>query len=63
MYGTTSQNQKRIREMERLVENCNCNAEIKNQLQQQLEIMNQEQTRLNNMAQEEMNKKGLLSWF
>ncbi len=59
----TQQNQERIREMVRLVENCGCDAGVKNLLQEQLRIMDQEQVRLNNMAQEEMKKKGLFSWF
>ncbi|MGE5041697.1 MAG: hypothetical protein ACM3IJ_02230 [Candidatus Levyibacteriota bacterium] len=63
LYQITTQNKDRIREMERLVESCNCNEETKNLLREQLRIMDQEQMRLNNMAQEEIRKKGLFSWF
>ena len=63
MLQTVTQNQTRIRQMQQLIDNCGCSAEVKTMLQQQLQLMQTEQTRLQQLAQNEINKKGLFSWF
>ncbi|MFH1424403.1 MAG: hypothetical protein ABIG20_01845 [archaeon] len=57
------QNQVRIQNLNQLHTQCNCTAEVKAMLQEQIQNMEQEQTRLMELAQEEKAKKGLFGWF
>ncbi|MDT8358639.1 MAG: hypothetical protein RQ758_09085, partial [Methanomicrobiaceae archaeon] len=57
------ENRARIREMKRLIEDCGCDSETKQVLQEQLAQMEQEQTRLEEQAADELGSKGLLGWM
>ena len=57
------QNRNRIREMERLIEDCDCDSETKLALQEQLAQMEQEQTRIEERAADELGNKGLFGWM
>ena len=57
------ENRARIREMNRLIEDCDCDSETKLALQEQLAQMEQEQTRLEERAADELGNKGLLGWM
>ena len=59
----TTQNQERIRQLQQLLQNCQCSQEVKTTLQQQLQIMQQEQTRLQTLSQTELQKRGIFSWI
>ncbi len=53
------QNQERIQQLQQLVEECDCDDEVRAMLQEQLQNMEQEQTRLQQLALNELNDKGL----
>jgi hypothetical protein len=57
------ENRNRIREMNRIIEGCDCDEETKLMLQEQLQNMEQEQNRLENLAGSELKDRGLLGWL
>lgn len=57
------QNQNRIQEMNQLMEQCECDEEVKAMLQEQIQTMEQEQTRLQELAQSEKQNKGIFGWL
>ena len=57
------QNQERIRELQQLQEECDCDEEVRTILQEQIQNVEQEQTRLQQVAQDELNDKGLFGWL
>lgn len=57
------QNQEKIQELKQLKDECDCEEEVKQMLQEQIQNMDQEQTRLQQLAQVEKNKKGLFGWI
>jgi hypothetical protein len=54
------QNLDRVREMQQLIDQCNCSQDVQNMLREQLREMEQEQDRLQTLAQEEINDTGFL---
>lgn len=56
-------NQQRITRMQQLVAQCDCDAETRLFLQEQLQVMEQDQLRLREMAELELSEKGLLGWL
>ncbi len=62
-----SQNQERIKNLQQLQNNCSCNSETKEILDEQIKNIEQEQERLQNVVMEEKQNKGLIgtiiSWF
>jgi len=57
------QNQERIRELQQLQEGCDCDAQVRAILQEQIQNVEQEQTRLQQVAQTELDDKGLFGWL
>jgi len=57
------QNQQKIQELNRLLNECDCDQELKNILQEQINAMEQEQERLQQLAQNEKSYKGLFGWL
>jgi len=62
-----NQNQKRLKELKRLQEQCDCNSETKEILDEQVKNLETEQERLQKVVMEEKENKGLIgaiiSWF
>lgn len=56
-------NQARIQELKRLMQDCECDEEVKAMMQQQIQNMEQEQNRLMQKSQEEKKNKGLFGWL
>ncbi len=61
MLQTVSQNQQRIRQMQQIVDDCQCNEQLKTRLYTQLQTMTADQVRLMQMAKEELNRRGIFS--
>jgi hypothetical protein len=59
----TISNHERVRELERLRNECDCTDEIKDQLDDYIEALTKEQERLEKMAQNEDEKEGIFEWF
>ncbi|MBN1194028.1 MAG: hypothetical protein JXA08_01560 [Methanomicrobiaceae archaeon] len=59
----TAGNRIRIQEMNRLIEECDCDSETRAFLQEQLQVMTEEQTRLETRAQAEQADRGLFGWL
>jgi hypothetical protein len=60
----TVRNQERIQQMQQLIAQCqDCDAQIRELLQNQLQEMNQQQTRLQQVAQRELRDKGIIGWL
>jgi hypothetical protein len=57
------QNQERIRELQQLQEECDCDEQVRAILQEQIQNVEQEQTRLQQVAQNELTDKGLFGWL
>ncbi|RZN36974.1 MAG: hypothetical protein EFT35_07190 [Methanophagales archaeon ANME-1-THS] len=57
------QNQERIRQLQQLIQACECDEEIRAMLQEQVQAMEQEQTRLQEVARQEKNQKGIFGWL
>jgi hypothetical protein len=57
------QNRERIQELHRLVQECDCNEDVRALVQEQIQNMEQEQTRLQELAQNEKEAKGLFGWL
>jgi hypothetical protein len=63
LEAEVTQNQNRIERLQQLFEQCDCDAETKQLLQEQMQTMEQEQTRLRTLAQEEKSHKGWFGWL
>ncbi len=63
MEQEVNQNRVRIQQLKQLVEECDCDDEIKAMLQEQIKNMEQEQNRLQELAQNEKKSKGLFGWL
>lgn len=55
--------EEKIQELKNLIDTCDCDAEVKALLQEQIKIMQQEQERLGNVADEEGKDTGLFGWM
>ena len=58
-----NQNKQRIQELKQLYEQCDCDEEVKEIMQEQIQNMEQEQNRLQELAQKEKKSKGLFGWL
>ncbi len=58
-----NKNQERIQKLTQLMEQCDCDEEVKTILQEQIQNMEQEQNRLQQLAQNEKQNKGLFGWI
>lgn len=56
------QNQERIRQLNQIIASSTISSEVKNILQNQIQIMEQEQIRLSELANQEKNRWGVFSW-
>jgi len=61
--GQVNQNQLRVQQLKQLREECDCGAEVKEMMRQQIQNMEQEQTRLQQLAQSEKRSKGMFGWL
>jgi hypothetical protein len=60
----TIRNQERIQQMQQLITHCqDCDPQIQQLLQEQLQEMEQQQTRLQQLAQKEKQDKGVFGWL
>lgn len=57
------QNQQRIQHLRQLMNQCDCEEQVRAMLQEQIQNMEQEQTRLQQLAQNEKGNKGLFGWL
>jgi hypothetical protein len=57
------QNRNRIQELKQLRDECDCDNEVRQMMQEQIQNMEQEQNRLEQLAQNEKKSKGLLGWI
>jgi phosphatidate phosphatase PAH1 len=58
-----NRNRLRIQELKRLMQECECDEEIRAMMQEQIQNMEQEQNRLQELAQNEKKSKGLFGWL
>ena len=59
----TNRNQEKIQELKNLYQECECDEEVKNIIQEQIQNIEQEQNRLGQLAQEEKSKQGIFGWL
>ncbi len=57
------QNQQRIQHLRQLMNQCDCEEQVRAMMQEQIQNMEQEQTRLQQLAQNEKGNKGLFGWL
>lgn len=58
-----NKNRSRIQNLKQLMEQCKCDEEVRNIVQEQIMNTEEEQNRLENLAKNEKAKKGLFGWF
>lgn len=58
-----NQNNLRVQQLKQLREQCDCDEEIKNMFQEQIQNMEQEQNRLQQLAEKEKQAKGIWGWI
>lgn len=58
-----NQNKLRVQQLKQLREQCDCDEEIKNMFQEQIQNMEQEQNRLQQLAEKEKQAKGIWGWI
>jgi hypothetical protein len=58
-----NQTQKNIERLKQLMDECECNEEVKNMIQEQIQNMEEEQNRLQQLAQSEKNSRGIFGSF
>jgi len=63
MEQEVNRNQARIQQLKQLMQECDCDEEVKTMMQEQIQNMEQEQNRLQELAQSEKKSKGLLGWL
>ena len=59
----TNKNKEKIQQLKNLYRECDCDEEVKNIIQEQIQNIEQEQNRLGQLAQEQKAKKGLFGWL
>ena len=59
----TNKNKERIQQLKELKKECDCDEEVENVIQEQIQKVEQEQNRLERLAQEEKSNKGLFGWL
>ncbi|MFA6089209.1 MAG: hypothetical protein WC755_05065 [Candidatus Woesearchaeota archaeon] len=63
MEKEVNQNMQKLQELKQLKENCNCDEQVKQTMQEQIQNMEKEQTRLKELADKEKKSKGILGWM
>ena len=63
LEAEATQNQQKIQELKQLKEQCECEEELKQMMQEQIQNMEQEQKRLQELAQKEKQSKGMFGWI
>ena len=63
MEQEVNRNQIGIQELKQLMQECDCDQEVKEMLQEQIQNMEEEQNRLQQLAQNEKQNKGLFGWL
>ena len=63
LASEVAENRNRVQQLNRLMEDCECDEEVKAMLQEQLQNMEQEQTRLQELAEKEGKRNGLFGWL
>jgi len=63
MEQEVNRNRERIQELKRLMQECECEEEVKAMLQEQIQNMEQEQNRIQELAQNEKKSKGIFGWL
>jgi len=63
MEQEVNRNRERIQELRRLMQECECEEEVKAMLQEQIQNMEQEQNRIQELAQNEKKSKGIFGWL
>ena len=58
-----NQTRTRIQELKQLQQECECDEQVRNMFQEQIQNMELEQERLEALAQNEIQNKGLLGWL
>ncbi len=59
----TNKNQEKLQQLKNLHQECDCDPEVKDILQEQIQNLEQEQNRLGQLAQEEKSNKGIFGWL
>ena len=59
----TNKNQEKIQQLKNFHQECDCDPEVKNIIQEQIQNLGQEQVRLGQVAQEEKSNKGIFGWL
>ena len=59
----TNKNKEKIQQLKDLKQQCDCDEEVKNVIQEQIQNIEQEQNRLGQLAQKEKSNKGLFGWL
>lgn len=63
LEGEINQNRLKVQQLKQLREECECDEEIKNMFQEQIQSMEQEQNRLQQLAEKEKQTKGIWGWI
>ena len=63
MEQECNRNIERIQELKRLMQECECDEQVRAMLQEQIQNMEMEQNRLQEMAQNEKGSKGIFGWL
>ena len=63
LASEVAENRNRVQQLNKLMEDCECDEEVKAMLQEQLQNMEQEQTRLQELAEKEGKRNGLFGWL
>lgn len=63
LEAEVAQNKNKIQQLNKLMEDCECDEEVKAMLQEQIQNMEQEQNRLQGLAESEGKKNGLFGWM
>jgi hypothetical protein len=58
-----NKNKEKIKNLKELKQQCDCDEEVKDIVQEQIQNMEQEQNRLGQLAQEQKSKRGLFGWL
>ena len=59
----TNKNQEKIQQLKNLYQDCDCDAEVKNIIQEQIQNIEREQNRLGQLAQKEKSNKRIFGWL
>ena len=59
----TNKNKVKVQQLKNLYQECDCDEEVKNIIQEQIQNLEQEQIRLEEVAQKEKSNKGLFGWL